>query len=104
MVLYTCKWDILPGKAEEYAEWSKTAMQRQFSVPGIKEFRAYRPVTGSYQAVVTYEFVDFTSWATWMENKTVQNVMQELRDYTMNIKFDLMGPSPIVPEPIKFDN
>lgn len=78
-------------------------MQRLFSVPGIKEFRAYRPVTGSYQAVVTYEFKDFTSWATWTENETIVNVMQELRDYTMNIKFDLMGPSPIVPEPIKFE-
>jgi hypothetical protein len=79
-------------------------MQRQFSVQGIKEFRVYRPVTGSYQAVVTYEFKDFSSWATWMENETVQKVNQELRDYAMNIKFDLLGPSPIVPDPIRFDS
>ena len=104
MILYICKWDILPGKDEEYTEWSQGAMQRLFSVPGIKEFRAYRPVTGSYQAVVTYEFKDFISWATWAENETIVNVMQELRNYTTNIKFDLMGPSPIVPEPIRFDS
>ncbi len=89
MVLYTCKWDIIAGKAEEYAEWSQGAMQRLFSVPGITEFRAYRPVTGSYQAVVTYEFKTFSSWATWMENESVQNVNQELRDYASNIKFDI---------------
>lgn len=103
MVLYVCKWDILPGKDEDYAEWSKTAMQRQFSIPGIKEFRAYRPVTGTYQTTVTYEFENFSSWAIWMENETVQEVNQELRNYAMNIKFDLLGPSPIVPEPIRFD-
>ncbi|MCP4159036.1 MAG: hypothetical protein GY760_03090 [Deltaproteobacteria bacterium] len=104
MVLYISKWDILPGKTEDYTEWTATAMKRLFSVPGIKEFRAYRPVTGSHQAVVTYEFVDFTSWASWMENETVQKVNQELRDYAMNVKNDLLGPSPVVPEPIKFDN
>jgi len=103
MVLYVCKWDILPGKTKEYTEWSQTAMKRQFSIPGIKEFRAYRSVTGSHQAVVTYEFADFSSWATWVENETVQEVNQELRDYTLNIEFDLLGPSPIVPKPIRLD-
>ncbi|MCD4676303.1 MAG: hypothetical protein K8S18_09965 [Desulfobacula sp.] len=103
MVLCVCKWDILPGKLEEYTEWSGAAMQRQFGIPGIKEFRAYRPVTGSHQIVITYEFADFASWATWMENETIQKVNQELRDYALNIKFELMGPSPIVPEPIRFD-
>jgi len=103
MVLYISKWDILPGKAEEYAEWSATTMKQLFSVPGIKEFRAYRTVTGSHQTVVTYEFADFTSWAAWMENEIVQNANQELRNYAMNIKNDLLGPSPIVPEPIRLD-
>lgn len=102
MILYVCKWDILPGKTEEYNEWSQTAMKRQFSVPGIKEFRGYRPVTGSHQIIVTYEFANFSAWATWVENETVQTVNQELRDYALNIKFDLLGPSPIVPEPIRF--
>ncbi len=103
MILYTAKWDVLPGKAEEYAEWAKGAIQRQLAVPGIKEFMAYRPVTGSYQAFVTYQFADFKSWAAWAENEAITQVMQELRDYAMNIKFDLMGPSPIVPEPIRLD-
>lgn len=102
MVLYVYKWDILPGKDDDYAEWCKAALQRLFSVPGLKEFRAYRPVTGTYQTTVTYEFESFSSWATWMENETVQQVNQELRNYVTNIKTDLLGPSPIVPEPIKF--
>ena len=79
MVLYVCKWDVLPGKTEEYNEWSQTAMKQQFSVPGIKEFRAYRPVTGSHQIIVTYEFTNYSSWATWVENEKVQKVNQELQ-------------------------
>ena len=102
MVLYVCKWNILPGKAEAYGEWALTATKKQFAVPGIKEFRAYRSVTGSHQAVATYEFADFSAWAMWMENETIQKVNQELRDYVTHIQVDLLGPSPIVPDPVRF--
>ena len=68
MVMVIMKWDILPDKAKEYTDWAKSAVQRQLAVPGVKEFRAYRPVSGSHQAVVTYEFDNFAEWETWRNN------------------------------------
>lgn len=43
MVLYILKWDVLPGKEEAYANWVSGAMKRVLAVPGVVEFRAYRP-------------------------------------------------------------
>ncbi|MBN1814100.1 MAG: hypothetical protein JXA14_19840 [Anaerolineae bacterium] len=58
MILSVWKWEILPGKEEAYLEWVRDAIPRIVSIPGVVEFRGYRPVTGSSQVVVTYEFAD----------------------------------------------
>ncbi len=101
MVLYVEKWDIRPEKAGEYAEWAKSTMRRMFAVPGIVEFRAYRPVTGSYQVAVTLEFADMNAWASWQSNEDIQKLLDEARTYLTNVSYELWGPSPIVPEPIR---
>ncbi len=41
MILYVVKWDIHPDKVDAYKEWAKSAIQRELSVPGVVEFRAY---------------------------------------------------------------
>ncbi len=101
MVLYVSKWDIRPEKAGEYAEWAKSALNRIFAVPGVVEFRGYRPATGSNEVAVTYEFADMNSWAAWMSNEDVRKVWAEARQYCDNISSELWGPSPVVPEPIR---
>ena len=101
MVLYVGKWDIRPEKAAEYSERVKSAMGRMFAVPGIVEFRGYRPVTGSYQVAVTYEFADLNAWATWSSHEDILKLWDEARAYTTNMDYELWGPSPVVPEPIR---
>ena len=101
MVLYVGKYDIRPEKAGEYAEWAKSAMGRMFAVPGIVELRGYRPVTGSYQVAITYEFADMNAWAAWSSNEDIQKLWDEARAYLTNVSYELWGPSPIVPEPIR---
>jgi len=101
MVLYVGKWNIRPEKAEEYVEWSKSAISRMFTVPGIIEFRAYRPATGPYQVVTTMEFSDMNAWATWQSNDDMQKLNQELNLYCDNLTHELWGPSPVAPEPIR---
>jgi len=101
MVLYVVKWDILPDKLEAYKEWVEAATRRTLAVPGLVELRAYRPATGSSQAVATYEFADLAAWAAWYAHEDVQKVTAEARTFTSNLTAELWGPSPLVPEPIR---
>ena len=101
MVLYVGKYDIRPEKASEYVEWAKSAIARMSAIPGIVEFRAYRPATGSYQVALTYEFADMKAWAAWNSNEDIQKLWDEAREYITNVSYELWGPSPIVPEPIR---
>ena len=100
MVLYVAKWNIRPDNADRYAEWAKSAMNKLFSVPGVIEFRAYRPATGSFQVIVTYEFADMQDWAQWNSNEDIQRLWDESRLYVDNVCTELWGPSPIITEPI----
>jgi antibiotic biosynthesis monooxygenase (ABM) superfamily enzyme len=101
MVLHVFKWDIHPDKVEAYIKWTESAIKRTLAVPGVVEFRAYRPVTGTSQVVVTYEFADLASWAAWYGNEDNQKVMNERRTLTLNESNELWGPSPVVPAPIR---
>lgn len=101
MIVVIMKWDILPDKVEEYTDWAKSAVQRILAVPGVKEFRAYRPASGSHQALATYEFDNFAAWETWRDNEEVQKVFEEWFTFTTNRYTELWGPSPVVPEPIR---
>ena len=101
MVLQVMKWDIHPDKTEEYFKWVETAIKRIMSSPGLVEFRAYRPASGSSQVVTTCELADMNAWATWQSNKDMQKVMEELHTLALNIKIEIWGPSPVVPNPVR---
>lgn len=100
-VIYMQQWDIRPEKAGEYAEWADSAVSRLLSVPGVEEFRAFRPVAGDRQAGVTYEFTDLVSWAGWRSDETVIARWAESRAYMDHTRVELRGPSPVVPDPIR---
>ncbi len=101
MVSYIAKWNILPDKAEAYKEWAPSVINRLMEVPGVLEFRAYRPATGSHQVVLMYEFADMSAWASWQSNEDIQATFDELRTYAGDIEVELWGPSPIIPEPVR---
>jgi antibiotic biosynthesis monooxygenase (ABM) superfamily enzyme len=101
MVLYIMKWDIHPDKAEAYLKWTEGAIKRTLGVKGVVEFRAYRPVSGDRQAVVTYEFPDMATWAAWQGHEDTQKVLTELHTVALNVSLELWGPSPVVPAPIR---
>ncbi len=101
MVSYVAKWNILPDKAEAYTEWSSSAINRLLEAPGVLEFRAYRPATGSHQVVLMYEFANMNAWASWQKNEDIQKLFDEARTYVTDIDVELWGPSPILPDPIR---
>jgi len=101
MVLQVMKWNIHPDKVEAYLKWTETAIERTLSVPGVIEFRAYRPATGASQVVTTYEFADMAAWAAWQSDEDGQKVLDELRTLALNVNIEVWGPSPVVPAPIR---
>jgi quinol monooxygenase YgiN len=101
MVLHVTKYDMHPDKVDAYLKWTESAIKRSLAVPGVVEFRAYRPVTGSSQLVTTYEFADLATWAAWNSNPEMQKVQGELRTLALNITNEVWGPSPVVPVPIR---
>jgi antibiotic biosynthesis monooxygenase (ABM) superfamily enzyme len=100
MVLYIMKWDIHPDKADAYLKWTQSAVKRT-AVPGVVEFRAYRPASGSSQIAVTYEFDDMAAWAAWQGKEDIQKVLNELHTLAINVTTELWGPSPVVPAPVR---
>lgn len=101
MVLYIMKWDVHPDKAEAYLKWTQGAIQRTLAVPGVVEFRAYRPASGASQVAITYQFADMEAWAAWQSHEDTQEVLDELHTLVLNVTIELWGPSPVVPEPIR---
>ena len=101
MVLCVMKWDIHPDKEEAYTKWTESAIRRTLARPGVVEFRAYRPITGTSQVVITYEFADVSAWATWYASEGVHKVLDELHTLTLNASTELWGPSAVVPKPIR---
>lgn len=43
MVLYVMKWNIHPEKGEAYRAFAERAVPATVGVPGVVEFRGYRP-------------------------------------------------------------
>lgn len=101
MVLYILKWDIHPDKKDAYLEWTQGAIRRTLAVPGVIEFRAYRPASGRSQVAITYQFADMADWGAWQAHEDTQTVLDELHTLALNVTVELWGPSPVVPEPIR---
>lgn len=101
MYLYVLRWDIITGRSEDYETWTKFAIERTLAVPGVKEFRAFRPAAGSSQVVVTYEFTSFEDWTSWFNNPDIQQIFDKLFELTTNVDRELWEPSPLAPAPIR---
>jgi len=101
MVLYVMRWNIHPDKPQAYVEWTASAIRRTTAAPGVVEFRAYRPASGSHQVAITYEFAEMAAWAAWYSNEDVQKVFTEVRTLATDVTSELWGPSPVVPTPIR---
>ncbi len=101
MVFHVLRYNILPDKAEAYNEWVGPAIQRVLAVPGVVELRAYRPITGPFQVISTWEFANLATWSAWYAHEDVQKAHSELRAFTADLTPELWGSSPVVPEPIR---
>ena len=77
MVLYVVKYNVAIGKEEAYNQWSGQAIKRTLAIPGLVEFRAYRPINSGFRIALTYEFKDLPSWAAWYSNGEEQKLIDK---------------------------
>ena len=102
MVVYVLKYDIRSEKSETFVKWAtETAIPRILKIPGLVEFRSFRPITGNHQIASTYFFKDAAAFAAWQAHEDFEKSTNELRSYAANVYGELWNPSPIVPEPLK---
>ncbi len=97
MVVQMVRWNWRPDKAESIAKFQEDAIRRTVAVPGVIEFRAYRPVSGTTRYLVTYEFTDLGAWAAWYGHEETQKVLDELHARAVDVTLELWGPSPVQP-------
>ncbi len=101
MVLSVLKYNIHPDKVDAFQEWAQGAISQILAMPGVVEFRAYRPASGAWQVVTTTEFTNLEAWAAAMSSEVWQQMNMELHTLALDIVTDVWGPSPVVPEPLR---
>ena len=96
-------YDFVPGiDRAEYLEWAKKTIGMVMQTPGLIEFRAQRNALGSPYIRTTTVWNTQADWVNFTESVNWQEIEAELRAlYAVNIKVELWGPSPVVPEPLK---
>jgi len=102
MALLVTTYNIVPDKWDAYLKWAtESAIPRIMKIPGLVQFRAYRPVTGPYQVATIYEFADMAACAAWLSHADYQAIMAEFRPFVSSQQADVWGPSPVVPTALR---
>jgi hypothetical protein len=50
---------------------------------------------------VTIEFTDLAAFAAFYADEDMQRLLTESRAFEINLSYELWGPSPVVPEPLR---
>ena len=95
-------YDLLPGMDQQaYGEWVKKAVGATLRSPGIIEFRASRNVLGSPEVRGTSVWKSLADWAKFMESDEWQAIRSESYAFITNVRSEIWGPSPLVPESLR---
>ena len=95
-------YDFLPGIDQQaYQEWAKKAIGLVLKSPGLVEFRANRNVLGSPQMRTASVWQTLVDWANFSESSGYKEIETEMRTFVTNLRIELWGPSPVVPEPLR---
>jgi hypothetical protein len=104
MVLYQLWFYIDKEKLEGYTKFAKDeSIPHWLSVPGMKEFRAYRE-PGSLKVLVEMEFESMEAWGKAFDSQKTKEVSNKFASFTHDLKWNLWDKSPMVPEPLKGKN
>jgi len=95
-------WDVLPGvDLKAYGALSKKTAETIAKQPGMIEFRASRNLLGNPQVRVSVMWKSLEDWAKFAETDVWHSLEAECRTFATNIRVELWGPSPVMPEPLR---
>ena len=80
-------------------EYRKKAIGTLLQTPGIVEVRSQRNVLGTPQVRLTSLWQTLADWAKFAESDKRFALDDELRNFASDIRIEIWGPSPTVPEP-----
>lgn len=102
MIEMDMTYDFLPGiDPHAWEAFAKKTIGAILKAPGIVEFRAYRNVLGTPQVCTTSVWKTVADWGHFAQSAEWQALEPELRSFVTNIRVELWGPSPVVPEPLR---
>jgi heme-degrading monooxygenase HmoA len=80
--------------------YTKRAIGALLQAQGVVEVRAYRNLLGAPQVRLAVVWETLADWATFAESDTRRAYDSELETFATDIRIELWGPSPNVPEPL----
>jgi heme-degrading monooxygenase HmoA len=102
MIEITRTYDILPGvDTQFYGEFAKKVIGTLMKAPGLIEFRGNRNMLGSPQVRTIQVWQSLADWAKFSESAEYSEFEAESRSFITNMKVEIWGPSPVVPEPLR---
>lgn len=102
MIEIAMYFELLPGKDQKaYAELAKAVVAMALEAPGVVEVRGHRNMLGAPQVRFTTVWERLVDWATFNESKEWQEAWAEMTPFLTNLRLEIWGPSPIVPEPLR---
>lgn len=102
MIEVNTTWELLPNIDQEaYGEWAKETVGKMLKASGLVEFRAHRNVLGSPLVRSTAVWQTLADWANYTDSDEWRALDAELRAFAADIRIEIWGPSPILPEPVR---
>jgi heme-degrading monooxygenase HmoA len=102
MIEVNTTWELIPNiNQEEYGEFAQKAAGLILKAPGLIEFRASRNILGSPLVRSTSVFKTLADWANFTDSDEWRELEAEFRNFATNIRVEIWGPSPVLPEPVR---
>jgi hypothetical protein len=102
MIEANLSFDLLPNvDMKAYGEWVKKTVESVARQPGLVEFRANRNLVGAPQIRTVSVWQSLGDWAKFTEGNDWQSMLAEMHRFAINVKVDLWGTSPVMPEPVR---
>lgn len=102
MIEVNTTYELMPNTDQQaYGEFAKKAIGAVLKAPGLIEFRANRNMLGSPLVRTTSIFRTLSDWARFSDSDEWRGLDAEFRTYATEIRVEIWGPSPVLPEPVR---
>jgi heme-degrading monooxygenase HmoA len=101
MIAVTMNYRILPTTdLLAYETVMRRAVGLALNATGIEEISAHRDLLNPAHVMTTSTWDSPGEWAAFVERPEWQAVVGEMRRHVEDLRIDVWGPSPVIPEPL----